>query len=169
MNYFCSGIREVCSKWNKRGFFLGGSYFSKATAGCLLPCDFSAAGTMTLPTWAGLSPRSWRLCVPTTMSLVIRLLCMSGPFVMGACCPHGNTLRLLQTHTRACKLKFNPALRHGGVIFKSKQHLLHNKIQPVPFTLILQLILHSQNGKAAWARRSNSCNFQSDECYAKGA
>lgn len=68
-------------------------------------------------------------------------------------------------HTRVCKLKFNPGLRHRKVIFKSKWHMLYSKHQVLPFTLLLQLNTCGQNLNMARDRRLNQWNFQSDEFY----
>lgn len=87
-------------------------FFFLNTVGCQLLCEFSGTGTMTFPASTGALRGSWPLCLLVTVRLVIKLLCMSAPFVTWTCCPQGNKLRLSQMHTRVCKLKFNPGLRH---------------------------------------------------------
>ena len=74
---------------------------------------------------------------------------------MWTCCPLGDKPKPSQMHTRACKLKFHPGLRHSKVIFKSKWHTLPNKPQALAFILLLQLNTCGQNFKVARAARSN--------------
>lgn len=83
-------------------------------------------------------------------------------FVMGSCCPQGNNPSPSQMHTRVCKLKRNPGLRHRKVIFKCKWHMLQSKHQVLAFVLLLQLNTYGQNLKGARAGRLNPWNFQSD-------